>query len=275
MHLMYARFFTRVLRDLGFVKEGEPFKRLYNQGIILGPDGSRMSKSRGNVVNPDDYVRKMGSDTVRCYLMFIGPWDSGGPWNPEGITGVERFLHRVWGLASEPRRVARPDEDADRDLLRLIHRTIRGATEDYEKFRFNTMLSKLMTFSNRLAELRDQVSEALWNQAIESLLLLLAPAAPHIAEELWTVQLGQPYSIHRQPWPTWDERLTAEEELTLPVTVNGKPRGELRIPAAMRDDRQGVEALALDLPRVKAMLDGKAVRKVVYVPGRVVNLVVS
>jgi leucyl-tRNA synthetase len=275
MHLMYARFFTKVLRDLGFVKVGEPFKRLYNQGIILGPDGSRMSKSRGNVVNPDDYVRKMGSDTVRCYLMFIGPWDSGGPWNPEGITGVERFLHRVWALAGEPRRMARPDEDADRDLLRLIHQTIRGATEDYEKFRFNTMLSKLMTVSNRLAELRDRVSEALWNQAIESLLLLLAPAAPHIAEELWTAQLGQPYSIHQHPWPTWDERLTAEEELRLPVTVNGKPRGELRIPVAMRDDRAGVEALALDLPRVKAMLNGATVRKVVYVPGRVVNLVVS
>jgi leucyl-tRNA synthetase len=234
-----------------------------------------MSKTRGNVVNPDDYVEKLGADTVRCFLMFIGPWDSGGPWSAEGIGGPQGLLSDVWRLATEPRHVGKLDEAADRDLLRLIHQTIRGVTEDYEKFRFNTMLSKLMTFRNELQRRRDRVSDAIWRQAIESLLLLLAPAAPHIAEDLWVEHLGNPYSIHQQPFPTWDDRLAAEDELTLPVTVNGKPRGELRIPAAMRDDRQGVEALALDLPRVKAMLNGKAVRKVVYVPGRVVNLVVS
>jgi leucyl-tRNA synthetase len=274
MHLLYARFFVKVLRDMGFVKVGEPFERLYNQGIILGPDGTRMSKSKGNVVNPDDYVRDKGADTVRCFLMFIGPWDSGGPWNPEGIGGIDRFLRRVWMLATEPHQ-ASPSEAADRDILRLTHQTILGVTEDYEKFRFNTMLSKLMTFSNSLEELRGQVSEAIWSQAVENLLLLLAPAAPHIAEELWTDRLGKPYSIHQQPWPVGDQRLAAEEELTLPVTVNGKPRGELRIPVGMRDDQAAVQELALELPRVKAMLDGATVRKVIYVPGRVVNLVVS
>jgi leucyl-tRNA synthetase len=275
MHLMYARFFTRVLRDMGLVKVSEPFKRLYNQGIILGPDGLRMSKNRGNVVNPDEYVRNMGADTVRCFLMFIGPWDSGGPWSPEGINGVERFLKRVWGLVGDPRHVQSADEAADSDLLRLMHQTIGAVTEDYEKFRFNTMLAKLMEFSNELLRLRERASEAIWSQAVESLLLMLAPAAPHIAEELWTERLGKPYSIHQQSWPAWDARLAVNEEITLPVTVNGKPRGELRIPATMRDDQAGVEALALDLPRVKAMLDGATLRKVIYVPGRVVNLVVG
>jgi leucyl-tRNA synthetase len=275
MHLMYARFFTKVLRDMGLVKVGEPFKRLYNQGIILGPDGMRMSKSRGNVVNPDDWVQKLGADTVRCYLMFIGPWDSGGPWSAEGISGPEKFLHRFWSLATEPRRVGKPDAAADRELLRGLHQTIRGVGDDYEKFRFNTMLSKLMTFSNRLTELRNRVSQRVWDEAIDSTLLMLAPAAPHLAEELWTEHRGRPYSIHQQTWPSWDQQLAAEEELTLAVTVNGKPRGELTIPVGLRDDRAEVEALALALPRVKALLNGGVVRKVIYVPGRLVNLVVS
>jgi leucyl-tRNA synthetase len=276
LHLMYARFFTKALRDMGYVKVGEPFMRLFNQGAILGPDGTRMSKSKGNVVNPDEYVQKMGADTVRCFLMFIGPWDSGGPWSPEGISGIQTFLSRVWALATEPRRSDKgQDEAADRDLLRLTHQTVRDVTADYEKFRFNTMLSKLMTFSREIYERRARLSDGVWRQALESLLLMLAPAAPHIAEELWTERLRRPYSIHQQSWPAWDARLAAEDELTLPVTVNGKPRGEVRIPATMRDDQAGVEALALDLPRVKAMLDGATVRKVIYVPGRVVNLVVS
>jgi leucyl-tRNA synthetase len=276
LHLMYARFFTKALRDMGYVKVGEPFMRLFNQGAILGPDGTRMSKSKGNVVNPDEYVQKMGADTVRCFLMFIGPWDSGGPWSPEGISGIQTFLSRVWALATEPRRSDKgQDEAADRDLLRLTHQTVRDVTADYEKFRFNTMLSKLMTFSREIYERSARLSDGVWRQALESLLLMLAPAAPHIAEELWTERLRRPYSIHQQSWPAWDARLAAEDELTLPVTVNGKPRGEVRIPATMRDDQAGVEALALDLPRVKAMLDGATVRKVIYVPGRVVNLVVS
>jgi leucyl-tRNA synthetase len=275
MHLMYARFFTKVLRDLGLVKVDEPFARLFNQGIVLGEDGLRMSKSRGNVVNPDDYVQKMGADTVRCFLMFVGPWDRGGPWDPQGISGPEGFLKRVWALATEPRHVGKPDPAADRALQRLTHQTIRGITDDFEKFRFNTMLSKLMILSNRLSDLRDQVSEGVWKQSVTSLLLMLAPAAPHLTEELWTEYLGNGYSIHQRPWPVWDEALAAEDELTLPVTVNGKPRGELKIPAAMRDDRAGVEQLALELPRVKALINGATVRKVIYVPGRVVNLVLS
>ncbi|MCC6174369.1 MAG: leucine--tRNA ligase [Chloroflexi bacterium] len=278
MHLLYSRFFTRVLRDLGYLDFSEPFKRLFNQGAILGPDGYRMSKSRGNVVNPDEYVKTLGADTVRCYLMFIGPWDQGGPWNPQGISGVHKFLNRVWTLATDarPRDAASAEKrDVDAKLRRALHQTIRDVTEDLDKFRFNTMLAKLMTLSNTMQDLAPAASRDAWDEAVRGLLLMVAPSAPHIAEELWTGQLGLPYSIHQQPWPAWDPALAAEDELTIPVSINGKPRGELRIPASLRDDQEQVKVLALDLPRVKALVDGQSVRRVIYVPGKVLNLVVG
>jgi len=274
MHLLYSRFFMRVLRDLGLTEYSEPFTRLFNQGTILGPDGSRMSKSKGNVVNPDDYVGTQGADTIRCYLMFIGPWDQGGPWNVQGITGVHKFLNRVWTLVTEPRPIKQINADADTKLRRAVHQTIRGVTEDLEKFRFNTMLAKLMTLVNEMFDARPFVSDEAWDEAIRALLLMLAPSAPHIAEELWSNVLGLPYSIHRQSWPTWDEQLAAEEELRIAVTINGKPRGELVISADLRDDREQVERLAQELPRVKLVLDGQNLKRVIYVPGKVVNLVV-
>jgi leucyl-tRNA synthetase len=275
MHLLYARFFIRALRDLGLVDVNEPFKRLFNQGIILGPDGFRMSKSRGNVVNPDDYVRTMGADTVRCYLMFIGPWDSGGPWNPDGITGVYKFLNRVWNLSldGQPDSVM-GDQSADRDLQRLMHRTTKVVTDDIEAFRFNTMLARLMEYANRLSELRGKVSNPVWDEAICRMLLLLAPSAPHLAEELWH-RLGNNESIHLQDWPGHDEAMLVEDSVRLVVTVNGKPRDQVDVPAGMAADEAQVRALVLERPRVKAMLDGKAVRKFVYVPGRLVNLVLG
>jgi leucyl-tRNA synthetase len=275
MHLLYSRFFMRVLRDLGVTKESEPFKRLFNQGTILGPDGSRMSKSKGNVVNPDDYVTTIGADAVRCYLMFIGPWDQGGPWNVQNINGVTKFLGRVWTLATEPRQVQRADAGADAKLRRAVHQTIRDVTDDQEKFRFNTMLAKLMTLVNSMYELRGAVSEQVWDEAVDSLLLMLAPSAPHLTEELWTTVRGRPYSIHRQSWPTWDEALAAEDELKIAVTVNGKPRGELLVSAAMQDDEATVTKLALELPRVASLVQGGTVRRVIYRPGKVLNLVVS
>jgi leucyl-tRNA synthetase len=275
MHLLYSRFFIRVLRDLGLVNFSEPFKRLFNQGIILGPDGFRMSKSRGNVVNPDDYVQQMGADTVRCYLMFIGPWEGGGPWNPQGISGVSKFLHRVWSLVTEPRTVRVDSREADAKLRRALHQTIRAVTEDQEKFRYNTMLAKLMTLTNGMQEARGSVSTEIWDEACSALVLMLAPSAPHIAEELWTNHLGRPYSVHQQPWPTWDEALAAEDELTLPVTLNGKPRAELTVPASSKDDQEAVKALALELPRIKQLLDGQTVRRVIYVPGKIVNIVAN
>jgi leucyl-tRNA synthetase len=273
MHLLYSRFFMRVLRDMGLVESGEPFKRLFNQGAILGPDGQRMSKSKGNVVNPDDYVNTIGADAVRCYLMFIGPWDQGGPWNPNGIGGVTRFLSRVWALATEPRQAG--SADGDTRLRRAVHQTIRDVTDDQENFRFNTMLAKLMTLVNTMFELRNQTSANAWDEALRSLLLLLAPSAPHLTEELWTNTLGLPYSIHRQPWPTFDPALAAEDELKIAVTVNGKPRGELLVPAARQNDEAHITELALALPRVQSVIGDGTVRRVIYRAGKVLNLVVG
>jgi leucyl-tRNA synthetase len=275
MHLLYSRFFIKALRDMGLIDFSEPFLRLYNQGIILGADGQRMSKSRGNVVNPDEYVERYGTDTVRCFLMFIGPWDQGGPWNPEAIVGVHSFLTRVWDTALAGQSASFPasgTEEADRGLRRRLHQTIRGVTEDLEGFRYNTMLSKLMPFTTFLDKQRGQVSRAAWAEAIESLLLLLAPSAPHLAEELWT-RLGKPYSIHQQAWPRWDESLAAEERLTVVVQVNGKVRDRLEIDAAQRDDESAVLTLALDRPNIQKTLNGKAPAKHVYVPGRLLNIV--
>jgi leucyl-tRNA synthetase len=275
MHLLYSRFFQRVLRDMGLTEYGEPFKRLFNQGIILGPDGFRMSKSRGNVVNPDEYVKTMGADTVRCYLMFIGPWDSGGPWSASGISGVHKFLNRVWNLVLQgppSRGAGETTAQADRDLTRTMHKYVKAITDDMEKFRFNTMLAKMMEYVNALTPARDSVSAKVWNEAAEKLVLMLAPSAPHMMEELWH-RLGHKQSVHLQEWPKWDEALTVEAVVTLVVQVNGKVRDKLEIaPGASKED---VRRLALGSARVLPYLDGKQVRDVIYVPNRLVNVVVG
>ncbi len=275
MHLLYSRFFQRVLRDMGLTEYGEPFTRLFNQGIILGPDGFRMSKSRGNVVNPDEYVQKMGADTVRCYLMFIGPWDSGGPWSASGISGVHKFLNRVWGLVLQgppSRGAGQVTADADRDLTRAMHKTIKAVSDDMEKFRFNTMLAKMMEYVNTLTPARDSVSAGVWNTAIETLVLMLAPSAPHLAEELWH-RLGHKESVHLQEWPGWDEALTVEEVVTLVVQVNGKVRDKLEVAAGISKDE--VRRLVLERPRIQSFVDGKQLKDVIYVPNRLVNVVVG
>jgi leucyl-tRNA synthetase len=282
MHLLYARFFWKAIRDLGVVEGDEPFLRLFNQGQILGPDGQRMSKSRGNVIAPDEYVQRYGADTFRCYLMFIGPWDEGGPFGIEGIAGIQRWLHRVWGLIvngpalgdADPGAV-RPDGRASaRDMRRAVHQTIRKATEDIERFRFNTLLAALMELTNALVRQRDAgpVDRDAWNEATESLLLMLAPAAPHIAEELWQ-RGGRPYSVHQQPWPEWDDDLAREDEVTLVVQVNGKLRDRIQVPASIEEER--AKELALASERVRPHTDGKQVQRVVYVPGKLVNVVVK
>ncbi|MPZ15527.1 MAG: leucine--tRNA ligase [Chloroflexi bacterium] len=274
MHLLYARFFIKALHDMGLVSFKEPFSRLFNQGIILGPDGHRMSKSRGNVVNPDDYVQRMGADTVRCYLMFIAPWDSGGPWSPQGISGVEAFLHRVWGLVLDGVAGNAPNDhgSADERIVRLMHKMSKGVTEDIERFRFNTMLAKLMEATNSLVRLRGQASKRIWREASERLVLLLAPSAPHLTEELWH-RLGHQQSVHLQSWPGYDEALIAEPMITLVIQVNSRVRDKLEVPADISEE--GARRLAQESPRVQAHLDGATVRQVVYVPGRLVNIVAS
>ena len=179
------------------------------------------------------------------------------------------------GEATEPRQAQGVNADADGKLRRAVHQTIRDVTDDMEKFRFNTMLAKLMTLVNSLYEARSSVSDAAWEEAIQSLLLMLAPSAPHMTEELWTNVLGQPYSIHRRSWPTWDEALAAEDEIKIGVSVNGRPRGELVIPSGLQADEEQIKALALALPRVTPFVEGKTVRRVIYVPGKMLNVVVN
>jgi leucyl-tRNA synthetase len=284
LHLMYARFFTKAMRDLGLVAFDEPMLRLFNQGIILGPDGNRMSKSRGNVVNPDDYVGTMGADTVRAYLMFIGPWDGGGPWNPRGIEGVHRFLLRAWHLVLDGPRGADPDEGRGRaagdgagvataeGLRRITHQTLKRVTEDLDAFRFNTAIAALMTYTNRLSELRAGGAAATreWADALRTLVLMLAPMTPHIAEELWA-RLGLPYSVHRQPWPVWDPAAVREETVTVVLQVNGRVRDRISVPAGIDEAR--LRDVALESERVRKFTDGKAVQDVIVVPGKLVNVV--
>jgi leucyl-tRNA synthetase len=277
LHLMYSRFFVKALRDIGLVAFDEPFTALRNQGQILGADHARMSKSRGNVVNPDDLVEQYGADTVRLFLLFIGPWDQGGPWSPTGIEGVSRFLARVWNLglpsADGSSGSVQTDAEAARSLRRATHQAISSVTEDYAALRFNTAVSALMALSNAIADGAaagagtDAVAEA-----VDTLLLLLAPAAPHVTEELWE-RRGHPYSIHQQAWPVSDPALAAEDLVELPVQVDGKLRDRLLVPPGTATEE--IERLALASERVQAYLDGRPPARVLHVPGRLVNVVTS
>jgi leucyl-tRNA synthetase len=291
MHLLYAREFTKMLRDTGVLQQDEPFRRLFNQGQILGTDGERMSKSRGNVRDPDDLVSRYGADTVRLFLMFMGPWDQGGPWSESGIGGVHRFLNRVWGLALDPHRIEPGDpaagklaagEDAaaaELAIRRAAHRTLRDVTADYEAFHFNTMVAHLMELSNTLFRYRGSpvAGGAAWDEAIGLLLLMLAPAAPHITEELWARRqeaAGRAWSsIHTQSWPAVDVAAATDATREVPVQVNGKVRDRIVVPADV--DAATLEALALAAPKVRALLAGRVPERVIQAGGgRLVNVVV-
>ena len=267
MHLLYARFFTRVLRDIGVADYGEPFLRLFNQGVILSQSG-KMSKSKGNVIAPDDYLGSLGADVVRLYLMFVGPWDSGGEWSDTGINGIARWTSRVWELCLRDGS-GLPERDADRDraVARRLHQTIRRVVMDLERFKFNTAIAALMELTNELSPAYEAsgVSRRVWRDAVRALLLLLAPLAPHIAEELWE-RNGWPYSIHQQLLPVWDETLAASEEATLVVQVDGKVRDRITISVGIGEDEAKARALASE--RVLAYTRGAQPAMIVYVPGR-------
>ena len=277
MHLFYARFFIKALRDMGLVDFGEPVTRLFNQVVII-VERQKMSKSRGNVITPDEYVSELGADAVRAYLMFVAPWEQGGEWNDSGISGVSRWLNRVWNLALgryEQGGKIGPDvrQKAEKQLSRVTHQTIRKVTEDMEKIRFNTMIAALMSFTNYLAKTKEigAITDSDWWQAVDTLLLLLAPTAPHLAEELWQ-QTGHSYSIHNQSWPKWDEELAKDEAFTLVLQVNGKLRD--RVTALVSINEAEAKNIARNNQRVKSYIEGKEVLKTIYVPGRLVNLVV-
>ncbi len=277
LHLLYARFCTKVLRDLKLIDQNEPFKRLRNQGMILAAEGTKMSKSRGTQVGPDELVALHGADPLRLHLMFLGPWEQGGPWNDRGITGMERFLRRAFQIVSElgtnvPNGVA-PESDVAA-LRALTHRTIKRVTDDIDHFQFNTMIAALIEFTNELMKLRDQpvAQTAAWREAAETLTLLMAPSTPFVAEEMWE-RLGKPFSVHHQNWPAYDPSLSVIDTIEIPVQVNGKLRDKLVISrtASQTDTLEAAKASA----RVQEFLDGKTVMREVVVPGRMVNFVVK
>ncbi len=275
LHLLYTRFFHKACRDLGITQGDEPMLQLRNQGQILGPDGQRMSKSRGNVIDPDEQVENFGADSVRAYLMFGYRWSDGGPWNTDNIYGVVRWLNRVWALVLETAD-AEPQpqyDDVTRSLQRKVHQTIRQVSHDLESFEFNTVISALMELTNAISDARDSglAGHPVFAAAVEKLLMMMAPGTPHIAEELWA-RLGKPYSIHNQAWPEYDPELAKEEEITLVVQVNGKVRDRIQAPLDITDAE--ARAAALSSPAVKRYLEGQAPRKVIVVPGRLVNIVI-
>ncbi|MDD5093537.1 MAG: leucine--tRNA ligase [Dehalococcoidia bacterium] len=273
MHLFYARFFTKALRDVGLVKFDEPFLRLFNQGTII-LNKQKMSKSRGNVVSPDSLVAEYGADAVRAYLMFIGPWELGGEWNDSGLVGVARWINRIWSLVLDESCGASPVTQ-EKEIRRQTHKTIKKVQEDLEKIRFNTMVAALMEFTNYLAKVKETSAVSdnpAWKEAMESLILLLAPTAPHLAEELWE-KTSHSYSIHNQPFPAWQEELVAEEQFTLVIQINGKLRDKIDVPVSIAETE--ATELALSQEKIKAQLKDREVFKALYVPGRLVNIVIK
>jgi leucyl-tRNA synthetase len=283
MHLLYTRFFHKALRDAGIVEGGEPMLQLRNQGIILGEDNEKMSKSRGNVVAPDELVEHYGTDALRTYLMFAYRWQEGGPWNSNGIEGTARWLRRAWTLFTEEQRPFgssqnTPGQNGSTEILKVlrrkVHQTLRRVTDDFENFEFNTIISGLMELLNEMYKAREAGAAGTpeWDEATGIYIKMLAPVAPHIAEELWTNQLGKPYSVHQQRWPEVDEAAAKEETVELPVQINGKVRDRISVAADASEEE--IKAAALASEGVKKHLEGKEPKKVIVANRRLVSIVV-
>lgn len=272
MHLIYTRFFHKACRDLEIVTGNEPMLQLRNQGQILGPDGQRMSKSRGNVIDPDEQVRKYGADTVRAFLMFGYRWADGGPWDPGNIQGVNRWLNRVWITLLEDGDIQEPNETIIQGLRRKTHQILKNVSRDYHDFEFNTIVSGLMELLNYLEDVKKRgvFGSTAWQESVRIYLCMLAPVAPHISEEIWHL-LGFEDSVHLQPWPIVDEQATLEDEITLVIQLNGKVRDRFRVPVNITEEH--AKEMALNSEIIKKMLEGKSPQKVIYVPQKLVNVV--
>lgn len=264
LHLLYARFWHKVLFDLGIVDHPEPFKKLIHQGMILGTDGEKMSKSRGNVINPDDVVKEHGADALRLYEMFMGPLEATKPWQTNQLSGVVRFRDRVFSLVMG----TVSNTPATGEILREMHKTIKKVTFDIDCLSFNTAISALMVFTNKLKELDTPPPK----EAVEILVLLLSPFAPHVAEEAWEM-LGHKKSLSKNAWPLHDEELCVDSTVVVAIQVNGKVRGKVELAKDLTQDAALAEALMQ--PSVKKYTEGMKVSKVVYVPGRILNIVVQ
>lgn len=265
MHLLYSRFFTKALYDLNYVYFNEPFIGRKNHGVIFGSDGQKMSKSRGNVIDPDKEVEKLGADCVRMYLAFMGPYEQGGSWNPTGILGIKRFLEKINKLISNIKNQVLRKEN--KEIERLLHQTIKKVSEDIENFRFNTAISALMILLNKIEENYKQCN----NKTIEQFLKLLAPFAPHFSEELWR-QLGEKKSIHLEKWPQYDKNLIKKEDFELIIQINGKIRDVVLVNQGI--SQKEAEEKALSLNKIKILIAGKKIKKIIFVPNRLINFVV-
>jgi leucyl-tRNA synthetase len=240
--------------------------------MVLGEDHEKMSKSRGNVIPPDDLVAHYGADTVRAYLMFYARWDMGAPWSSSGIEGTYRWVRRAWTLFTDPVEKGNPDPEVLRQLRRKLHQTLKQVTHDFEVFEFNTIVSGLMELLNEMYKAREKgaAGSAEWNEAVDIYIRMMAPVTPHIAEELWAF-FGKPHSIHQQSWPEVDLKAAAEEMVTLIVQVDGKLRDRIMVPAGISEEN--AKQAALDSEVIQKFLEGAAPRKVIVVPGRLVNIV--
>jgi leucyl-tRNA synthetase len=260
LHLLYSRFITMALHDLGHLTFEEPFEKFRAHGLIT-KDGAKMSKSKGNVVNPDEYIDRYGADTLRMYLMFLGPYDQGGDFSDQGIGGVYRFLNRLWALIAEGELA---QGEPPLEARRTLHRTIKRVTEDLASLKYNTAIAALMEYLNYL-----QRQTSVHREEVRSFLLMLAPLAPFASEELWA-RIGETFSIHQQTWPEYEPELAALEKVPVPVQVNGRTRDVVEV--ASDAGEAEVQALALASEKVQRHLGGKPIKRVVYVPGRLLNL---
>ena len=278
MHLLYARFFTKALRDMGYLNFDEPFTSLVHQGTILGPDGNKMSKSRGNVISPDDYVKKYGADAFRMYLMFGFSYIEGGPWNANGIDSIIKFLERVERLVIKAKKDQPKQElgKAEKELNYVRNYTIGRVDADMQTFSFNTAIARLMEFVNALykydGDLGDNKNQEFFYSCVDDLVLLLAPFVPHVSEEL-NEMMGQPYSVFNRAFPTCDESALVKDEYELAVQINSRVKAKIVVPSDA--DAEQIKAIALEEPTVKAQLEGMNVVKAIVIPKRLVNIVVK
>jgi leucyl-tRNA synthetase len=263
LHLLYSRFWHKVLFDIGVVNTSEPFVRLLNQGMILGEGGVKMSKSLGNVINPDDIITSYGADALRVYEMFMGPLEVSKPWSTRGIVGIKRFLDRIWRISEKPLA----DDVASEELLKLLHKTIKKVTQDTSTLDFNTAIAQMMIFSNRVFR-----EKALHRELWEPFVKLFSTYAPHLGEELWE-KMGNSPSVSNEKWPEWIEEMTQEEMVTLVCQINGKIRARMELPANL--PKEELEKLVLDQERIKKLTEGKKIARVIVVPNKLVNIVVK
>ena len=264
LHLLYSRFFTKALHRHGYINFDEPFQKLIHQGMILGEDGEKMSKSRGNVINPDEIVKKHGADSLRLYEMFMGPFQQMKPWSMNGVEGVYRFLQKIWRLSEK--EISKDESQTPKNIEKLIHKTIKKVTKDIESFDFNTAISQMMICANKLGKL-----EKLSQESFEKLLIILSPFAPHMAEEIWE-RLGHTKSICLETWPEYSEELAQDNEVEIAVQINGKLRGTLSTTISIAQDDALTQAKELE--NVQKFLENKKIVKEIFIPGKIVNFVV-